>query len=606
VKELSALNVFFWKYRARFFIGIVFVIATNYLAVLAPQITGYVVGLVQAKLPGAKPVTTVHNEMVTLGIDQIGNHYNFSFAGLVTFCCLIILILAIIRGVFMFFMRQTIIVMSRHIEFDQKNQVYAHYQKLDTEFYKTHSTGDLMSRITEDVSRVRMYTGPSLMYLINLVSLIGFCLYNMFSKDIMLSLYVLAPLPILAITIYFVNSIINKKSEEIQGQLSDLTTNAQESYSGIRVIKSFVQEKAMLGFFKKNSELYRQNAVSLAKVEAFYAPTMALMIGLSTLITIYLGGLQALQDPSKVATVIEFVIYINMLTFPVSAIGWTASMIQRAAASQKRLNEFLSIQPTITNPTSPVMTKLKGDIVFKDVSLVFPHSEIKALADFNLNIKAGQKVLILGKTGSGKTTIAQLLTRMYETSTGQILIDGVDINNFQVQNLRNDIGYVQQDVFLFSDTIQNNIQFGLKEKVSYDDLTHAAKTAHVLKEINNLPKQFDTLVGERGTTLSGGQKQRVAIARALIKNPSILILDDCLSAVDANTERTILGNLDYYIKDKTTLFITHRIFYNFNFDLIIYLQEGKIAEQGTHDSLLAKNGLYAELYRAQQSLDDKE
>ena len=603
MKELSALNVFFWKYRARFFIGIVFVIATNYLAVLAPQITGYVVGLVQAKLPGAKPVTTVHNEMVTIGIDQISAHYNFTFAGLVTFCSLTILILAIIRGVFMFFMRQTIIVMSRHIEFDQKNQVYEHYQKLDTEFYKTHSTGDLMSRITEDVSRVRMYTGPSLMYLINLVSLIGFCLYNMFSKDIMLSLYVLAPLPILAITIYFVNSIINKKSEEIQGQLSDLTTNAQESYSGIRVIKSFVQEKAMLGFFKKNSELYRQNAVSLAKVEAFYAPTMALMIGLSTLITIYLGGLQALQDPSKVATVIEFVIYINMLTFPVSAIGWTASMIQRAAASQKRLNEFLSIQPNITNPTSPVMTKLKGDIVFKDVSLVFPHSEVTALADFNLNIKAGQKVLILGKTGSGKTTIAQLLTRMYETSTGKILIDGVDVNHFQVQNLRNDIGYVQQDVFLFSDTIQNNIQFGLKEKVSYDELKHAANTAHVLNEINNLPKQFDTLVGERGTTLSGGQKQRVAIARALIKNPSILILDDCLSAVDANTERTILANLDYYIKDKTTLFITHRIFYNFNFDLIIFLQEGKIAEQGTHDSLLAKNGLYAELYRAQQSLD---
>ena len=604
MKELSALNVFFWKYRVRFFIGIVFVIATNYLAVLAPQITGYVVGLVQAKLPGSKTVSPIHNEMVTIGIDQISTHYNFTFAGLVTFCSLIILILAIIRGVFMFFMRQTIIVMSRHIEFDQKNQVYEHYQKLDTEFYKTHSTGDLMSRITEDVSRVRMYTGPSLMYLINLVSLIGFCLYNMFSKDVLLSLYVLAPLPILAITIYYVNSIINKKSEQIQGQLSDLTTNAQESYSGIRVIKSFVQEKAMLGFFKKNSELYRENAVSLAKVEAIYAPTMALMIGLSTLITIYLGGLQALQDPSKVATVIEFVIYINMLTFPVSAIGWTASMIQRAAASQKRLNEFLSIQPNITNPISPVITPLKGDIVFKDVSLVFPHSEIKALSDFNLNIKSGQKVLILGKTGAGKTTIAQLLTRMYETTTGQILMDGVDVNQYQVQHLRNGIGYVQQDVFLFSDSIQNNIQFGLKEKVSYENLTHAAKTAHVLNEINNLPKQFDTLVGERGTTLSGGQKQRVAIARALIKNPSILILDDCLSAVDANTERTILGNLDYYIKDKTTLFITHRIFYNFNFDLIIYLQEGKIAEQGTHDSLLAKNGLYAELYRAQQSLDE--
>ncbi len=604
MKELFALNVFFWKYRARFFIGIVFVIATNYLAVLAPQITGYVVGLVQAKLPGAKTVSPIHNEMVTIGIDQISAHFNFTFTGLITFCSLTILLLAIFRGVFMFFMRQTIIVISRHIEFDQKNQVYAHYQKLDTEFYKTHSTGDLMSRITEDVSRVRMYTGPSLMYLINLVSLIGFCLYNMFSKDVILSLYVLAPLPILAITIYYVNSIINKKSEQIQGQLSDLTTNAQESYSGIRVIKSFVQEKAMLGFFKKNSELYRQNAVSLAKVEAFYAPAMALMIGLSTLLTIYLGGLQALQDPSKVATVIEFVIYISMLTFPVSAIGWTASMIQRAAASQKRLNEFLSIQPNITNPHIPVNTPLKGDIVFNDVSLVFPHSEIKALSEFNLTIKSGQKILILGKTGSGKTSIAQLLTRMYETTTGQILIDGVEINKYQVQHLRNDIGYVQQDVFLFSDTIQNNIQFGLNEKVSYNELTHAAKTAHVLNEINSLPKQFDTLVGERGTTLSGGQKQRVAIARALIKNPAILILDDCLSAVDANTERTILGNLDYYIKDKTTLFITHRIFYNFNFDIIIYLQDGKIAEQGTHNSLLAKNGLYADLYRAQQSQDD--
>jgi ATP-binding cassette subfamily B multidrug efflux pump len=605
VKELSALNVFFWKYRFRFFIGILFVIATNYLAVLAPQITAYVVGLVQAKLPGGKSVTSVHNEMVSIWIDKISSYFNFSFAGLITFCSLTILVLAIIRGVFMFFMRQTIIVMSRHIEFDQKNQVYAHYQKLDTEFYKTHSTGDLMSRITEDVSRVRMYTGPSLMYLINLVSLIAFCLFNMFSKDVILSLYVLAPLPILAITIYIVNSIINKKSEQIQGQLSDLTTNAQESYSGIRVIKSFVQEKAMLGFFKKNSELYRQNAVGLAKVEAFYAPTMALMIGLSTLLTIYLGGLQALQDPTKVATVVEFVIYINMLTFPVSAIGWTASMIQRAAASQKRLNEFLSIPPKIFNPPLASTTALTGNIVFKDVSLVFPHSKIKALSNFNLTIKAGQKVLILGKTGAGKTSIAQLLTRMYDSTSGNILLDGEDIKNVQLHHLRNNIGYVQQDVFLFSDTIKNNIQFGLQESASDEALLQATTTAHVLKEINNLPQKFDTLLGERGTTLSGGQKQRVAITRALIKNPSILILDDCLSAVDGNTERAILGNLGLYIKDKTTIFITHRIFYNFNFDLIVFLQNGNIAEQGTHESLLAKNGLYAELYRAQQSMDDR-
>jgi len=603
VKELAALNVFFWKYRVRFFLGILLVIATNYLAVLAPQITGYVVGMVQAKLPGAAPANTVHSEYILQGIDQLSSHFKFSFSWIVTFCSITILVLAIIRGVFMFFMRQTIIVMSRHIEFDQKNQVYAHYQKLDTEFYKTHSTGDLMSRITEDVSRVRMYTGPSLMYLINLISLIGFCLYNMFSKDIVLSLYVLSPLPILAITIYIVNSVINKKSEEIQGQLSNLTTNAQESYSGIRVIKSFVQEKAMLGFFKTNSELYRKNAVSLAKVEAFYAPTMALMIGLSTLLTIYLGGLQAYHDPSKVGTVVEFVIYINMLTFPVSAIGWTASMIQRAAASQKRLNEFLSIVPNIQSKKDAISPVLKGGIEFKNVYFEYPHSGIKALVDFDVTIQSGQKVLILGKTGSGKSTIAQLLNRMYDTNSGSILLDGIDIKDIQTQHVRKSIGYVQQDVFLFSDTIENNVQFGLYDLVGYDAMADATKTAHVLNEIQQLNQQFKTLVGERGTTLSGGQKQRVAIARSLIKKPSMYIFDDCLSAVDATTEQTILSNLTLEIGDKTALFITHRIFYSFNFDLIIYLEEGHIAEMGTHESLLAKNGLYAELYQIQQTQD---
>lgn len=601
MKELAALNPFFWKYRFRFFAGIILVIATNYLAVLAPQITGYVVGLVQEKLPGGKPTTPIQPDLIISGIMGLSDYFKFSFGWLITFCSVTILILAIIRGVFMFFMRQTIIVMSRHIEYDQKNQVYEHYQKLDTEFYKTHSTGDLMSRITEDVSRVRMYTGPSLMYLINLVSLIGFCLYNMFTKDVRLSLYVLAPLPILAVTIYIVNSIINKKSEEIQGELSDLTTNAQESYSGIRVIKSFVQEKAMLGFFKTNSELYRKNATSLAMVEAFYTPTMSLMIGISTLLTIYLGGLQAIEDPSKVGTVIEFVIYINMLTFPVSAIGWTASMIQRAAASQKRLNEFLSIQPIITQNKQSHLQPTNGDIQFKDVSFTYPHSGVNAISDFNLHIPAGTKLLVLGKTGSGKSTIAQLLTRMYQVDKGQITIDGNLINEMNIQSLRTAIGYVQQDVFLFSDSIENNIHFGLQDILQETDLIDAAHTAHVKHEIENLPQAFKTLVGERGTTLSGGQKQRVAIARALIKRPSIFIFDDCLSAVDAQTEQTILQNFKNYIEHKTTIMITHRIFFGFNFDLIIYLEDGKIAEMGTHELLLAKNGLYAELYHSQQS-----
>jgi ATP-binding cassette subfamily B protein len=605
VRELSALNVFFWKYRFRFFTGILLVIATNYLAVLAPQITGYVVSLVQAKLPGGKSVSASQNDLIVSFISKLSIYNQFSFASLITFCSITILALAIIRSVFMFFMRQTIIVMSRHIEFDQKNQVYEHYQKLDTEFYKTHSTGDLMNRMSEDVSRVRMYTGPSLMYLINLISLIGFCLFNMFSKDVRLSLYVLAPLPVLAITIYIVNSVINKKSEEIQGQLSDLTTNAQESYSGIRVIKSYVQESAMLGFFKKNSELYRKSAVSLARVEAFYTPTMSLMIGLSTLLTIYLGGMQAYQDPSKVGTIIEFVIYINMLTFPVSAIGWTASMIQRAAASQKRLNEFLAIEPSIITKENCVdLGVIKGDIVFNNVDFTYVHSGIKALSNFNLSIKAGQKVLVLGKTGSGKSSIAQLITRMYDPNNGSIKIDAVDIRDMSVQKLRKQIGYVQQDVFLFSDSIHNNIQFGLEEFSTKDEMFHATKTANVYTEIDQLPNKFETLIGERGTTLSGGQKQRVSIARSIIKNPSIFVFDDCLSAVDAKTEQSILSNLSNYIQDKTAIFITHRIFYSFNFDLIIYLEEGNIAELGTHESLLAKNGLYAELYRIQQTHEE--
>lgn len=601
MKELASLNHYFWKYRKRFFIGIFFVIASNYFAVLAPQITGYVISLVQQKLPGAKPGLpyNAHDGIVNRFI-QLINGNEFSFGWLIAICSLSILFIAIVRGILMFFMRQTIIVMSRHIEFDQKNEVFNQYQRLNTTFYKQNSTGDLMNRISEDVSRVRMYTGPAVMYLINLVTLIGFCIVNMLSKDVNLTLLVLAPLPLLAITIYKVNSIINKKSESIQENLSNLTTNAQESYSGIRVIKSFVQEKAMLGFFNQNSEKYKTNAISLAKVEALYFPSMALMIGISTLITILVGGMQAMEDPTKVGTIVEFVIYINMLTFPVSAIGWTASMIQRAAASQKRLNEFLKMEPAIKNhPTVLNDEPVSGTIEFKEVSFTYPHTGIKAIQGLNLTIPRGKKVLILGKTGSGKSTLAQLLLRFYEPDKGSITVGSKPLHLFSLKQLRSNISYVQQDVFLFSDTVANNIRFGVSEHTTMERVQEAAKSASIHEEIMGFENGYETMIGERGVTLSGGQKQRISIARALIKEPEIVLFDDCLSAVDAKTEKHIIGHLYEYLKAKTALIITHRIFAGFKFDQIIVLEDGMIIEQGTHEQLLNLNGYYAELYKMQ-------
>ncbi len=607
LKHLSALNKYFWKYRKRFFIGIFFVVASNYFAVLAPQITGFVINQVQQRLPGAKPMLSrpVHDRLVDWFINLIQSAHT-SFGWLVALCSMTILALAVIRGILMFFMRQTIIVMSRHIEYDQKNEVFQHYQKLDTNFYKTHSTGDLMNRMAEDISRVRMYTGPAVMYLINLITLIGFCVMNMLRKDVHLTLLVLAPLPILAITIYLVNSIINKKSEKIQSLLSDLTTNAQESFSGIRVIKSFVQEKAMLGFFQKNSEDYKKNAVGLAKVEAIYFPSMALMIGISTLVTILVGGLQALQDSSKVGLIVEFVIYINMLTFPVSAIGWTASMIQRAAASQKRLNEFLQTEPVIVNPANALTATVSGDIIFDDISFTYPHTGIKALDHFNLSIKKGDKVLLLGRTGSGKSTIAQLLLRFYEPTEGSIRVGEHSLKEIDLHTLREQISYVQQDVFLFSDTVSDNISFGLAQAAMQDKIEQAASFASVHKEILGFSNGYNTMIGERGVTLSGGQKQRISIARALIKEPEIIVFDDCLSAVDAKTENEIIGNLYRYLHDKTAIIITHRIFSSFNFDNIIVLENGGVAEQGTHEVLMANNGYYAELYRLQLTEEVRE
>ena len=659
MKHLKAVNKYLWKYRWRFLLGMVFVILSNYFRILTPQITGYVVNSVNKELrdniaaqktaatgnadkaagirlpaagesqhsasptgpgavtgsqPAVKPGgaippgdvantrDTVNYDILVRKIIRLLDARHSTFGYKVAACGITLLVLALISGFFLFLMRQTIIVMSRHIEYDQKKEIYAHYQQLDTNFYKTHSTGDLMSRMAEDVSRVRMYTGPAMMYLANLLVTIGFSLFFMLRKDPLLSFYVLTPLPILAITIYYVNTIIHKRSEHIQALLSNLTTNAQESYSGIRVIKSFVQEHAMLRYFSHNSEEYRKNAVGLAKIESIYFPSMGLMIGLSTLMAIMIGGIYVIygRHNTDLGTITEFVIYITMLTFPVSAIGWVASMVQRASASQKRLNEFLDTASTIRNPPEPVAAPLHGNISFQDVNFTYPNTGIHALKEFNLEIRKGEKVVIIGRTGSGKTTIAQLLLRMYDPDHGKILMDGTDLRRFDLQDLRRQISYVPQDVFLFSDTVTGNIQFGL-DHADPEKVRQAAHYASVEKEIEGFAERYDTMIGERGVTLSGGQKQRISIARGLIKDPEIIVFDDCLSAVDAKTEKEILGNLYQYLQHKTAIIITHRIFSLFDFDRIVVLEDGKIVESGTHRELMALNGYYTYLYEQQQA-----
>ncbi|MEO6719358.1 MAG: ABC transporter ATP-binding protein [Ferruginibacter sp.] len=604
MKHLAALHPFFWRYRSRLLLGIIFIILTNYFRILAPQLTGYVVNAVvhKAEQPAVAYTTSQHEKQYDFLVQRIITALEAqSFSQKILWCGITLLVLALISGLFMFLMRQTIIVMSRLIEYSQKNQVFNHYQQLDTSFYKTHSTGDLMSRISEDISRIRMYTGPALMYFINLAAVLVFSIYFMIQASPKLTLIALSPLPILAITIYFVNTIINKKSERIQALLSDLTTNAQESYSGIRVIKSFVQERAMIGFFAANSEEYKKNALGLAKTEAIYFPSIALLIGVSTLITIMAGGLDVVNGvkDASVGTIVEFVLYIQMLTFPVSAIGWTASMTQRAAASQKRVNEFLHTSSAIVQPEAPLHPRLNSSIQFVNVEFTYNHTRIKALKDFSLEIKAGEKVAIVGRTGSGKSTIAQLLLRMYDAQQGMVLFDNVPVNKIDLNYLRTQISYVPQDVFLFSETIRNNIAFGMTE-VTEEQVIAAAKQASIHDEIEGLPLGYQTLVGERGVTLSGGQKQRISIARALIKNPELVIFDDCLSAVDAKTEKEILTNLNQWLKDKTAVIITHRIFSLLEFDKVIVMDDGKIVEQGTHTALLDQNGYYAEMYARQQ------
>jgi ATP-binding cassette subfamily B protein len=608
--QLSTLNHYFLKYKWHFFLGLLFVILTNYFRILSPQLTGYVVNTVVQSIKtgggslthqSAQAGTENYNLLIKWLItyfDQLNFQQKIFYTGLLLFG------IAIISGFFMFLMRQSIIVMSRHIEFDQKNEIFAHYQQLDMSFYKSQATGDLMNRITEDVSRVRMYTGPAIMYFINLAAIIGFSIFFMLRADVKLTIVALCPLPLLALAIYFVNTIINRKSEKIQALLSDLTSNAQESYSGIRVIKSFVQENAMVQYFRKNSEAYRANALSLARTEAIYFPSMALLIGLSTLITVMVGGLDvANQVPgASVGKIAEFVMYIQMLTFPVSAIGWTASMTQRAVASQRRINEFLLREPSIKDNAGAQPLVLKGQIKFSSASFIYKDTGIQAIKNLNLTILAGERIAVIGRTGSGKSTLAQMLLRMYDLDKGELLFDGVPAKEITLNSLRNGISYVPQDIFLFSDTIENNIRFGL-QKATKEEVIAAAKMAGIDSEIMQFPEGYQTMVGERGVTLSGGQKQRISIARALIKEARIVVFDDCLSAVDAKTEREIADRMQPFLEGKTSIIITHRIFSLFQFDRILVMEEGELAESGTHEELMAKKALYYDMYVRQQLQD---
>jgi len=518
---------------------------------------------------------------------------------------LLILGVALVKGVFMFLMRQSIIVMSRRIEYDQKNEIFDHYQRLTLSFYRRNNTGDLMNRISEDVSRVRMYVGPAIMYSINLVVMFVLVISKMFAVNSKMALLVLLPLPILSITIYLVNSIIYKKSDALQMQLSNITTFAQEAFSGIRVLRSFGAENKVIQAFEQESENYRTKALDLAKTDALFFPMMMLLIGLSNLLTIYIGGVEVIKGNISYGNIAEFVIYVNMLTWPVASLGWVTSMVQRAAASQQRINAFLDEAPELKNENLNDDFSFNNSINFEQVTYQYDSQRKPALKSLSFAIEKGKTIAFVGTTGSGKSTIAALLLRMIDPTAGKIKIDNTDLKALNLDAYRKQIGYVPQDVFLFSDSIAENIAFGL-EKDSYkkDDLEEASKKASVYENISQFPSGFETLLGERGVTLSGGQKQRVAIARALVKKPEILILDDCLSAVDMETEAAILKEFKKEFENKTVILISHRISSVKNADRIVVLSDGEIIESGTHEELIAKHGHYAHLNHKQSLTEE--
>lgn len=589
MKALLALNKYLWKYRWRLFLGVLFVSISNLFAIFPVQAIRKAFDTVLDSIKEYKAMTDVAQQE--------------SFYGEITekiiLFALIVFGFAILKGVFLFFTRMTIIVMSRLIEYDMKNDIFFHYQDLNMAFYKQNNTGDLMNRISEDVSRVRMYFGPAIMYTINLVVLFTLVITAMIKVNPMLTLFVLTPLPLLSIIIYYVSHIINKKSEGVQRQLSVLSTFVQEAFSGIRVIKAYNQQASKDAFFETEISEYRDLSLDLVKVNALFMPMMTLLIGLSTIITVYIGGKLAVAGEISMGNIAEFVIYVNMLTWPVASLGWVTSLVQRAAASQQRINEFLDIKPEITNPSKEKL-EVRGRVEFKDVHFTYPGTENPILNGVSFTIEPGESLAIIGKTGVGKSTITNLLTRLYDVSSGSILVDGIDLREINLDELRQSIGYVPQEVFLFSETIANNIAFGQRNlNIDRSAIEEAARNAEVYTNIKEFPKEFDTLVGERGITLSGGQKQRISIARAIIGNPSILIFDDCLSAVDTETEKNIIGNLNRLMKKRSTIIISHRVSSVSHCDNIIVLEDGRIAESGDHGTLMKSGGAYADLYQKQ-------
>ncbi|MDH5379622.1 MAG: ABC transporter ATP-binding protein/permease [Cyclobacteriaceae bacterium] len=587
MKELAHLNKYLFKYKKHLLLGCLFIVLTNFFQIVPAQLVRHSIDLVSDNIKVYQAFE---------GLDIQDDFYSV-FAGSILLYAVLILLMALLRGFFLFLVRQTIIVMSRFIEFDLKNEIFNHYQSLPLRFYRKNNTGDLMNRISEDVSKVRMFLGPSIMYGLNLVSLFMILIPYMMTINMKLTLYSLIPLPILSFSIYFVNNIINKRSEEIQSSQSDLSTLAQEAFSGIRVLKSFVREEDNLGKFSEESNKYKAKSLKLTRVQALFFPLIMTLIGLSTVLTIYVGSTEVINGNLSFGNIAEFVIYVNYLTWPVTSLGWISSIIQRAAASQKRINEFLNEENNIVSDENRI-TVLDGDIEFNNVSFVYPDSGIKALKNLNFKVGKGQSLAIIGTTGSGKSTVANLITRLYDVSDGEVLIDGHTIKSYNVTSLRSQMGYVPQDVFLFSDSIYNNIGFG-SDVFSEESVMKAAQDADIYDNIMDFQEGFATRVGERGITLSGGQKQRVSIARAIVRNPKILILDDALSAVDTKTENTILRSMQKIMKGRTTIIISHRVSSAKLADRILVIDEGKMVETGTHEELINKNGAYKDLFEKQ-------